>query len=277
MKLLKLLLFILFLGNASYVFSQITIKGFVIDSSSNKPLSNVNVKIVNTINGTTTDETGYFELNAKTQKITLNISFIGYESKSISINTTTNNAIINLKNSYLNQIEQNLEEITISNINSFVQERKTPVAATTFKALYIHKNIGVKDLPELLNTSPSIYTTKNGGAYGDASLNVRGFDQKNVAVLINNIPINDMETGWVYWSNWLNLPEVTSAVQIQRGLGASKLAIPSVGGTINILTNSSKLKKADYYPINILVKIRIKKQLDTILAYSKMGGHQLFY
>ena len=39
------------------------------------------------------------------------------------------------------------------------------------------------------------------------------------------------------------LADVTNKMQIQRGLGASKLAIPAVGGTINILTNAAEFKK----------------------------------
>jgi hypothetical protein len=54
--------------------------------------------------------------------------------------------------------------------------------------------------------------------------------------MIDGIPVNDMENGWVYWSNWFGLDAVTSNIQVQRGLGASKIAIPSVGGTMNILT-----------------------------------------
>jgi hypothetical protein len=45
-----------------------------------------------------------------------------------------------------------------------------------------------------------------------------------------------MENGWVYWSNWFGLDAITSTVQVQRGLGATKLAMPSIGGTINIVT-----------------------------------------
>ena len=61
--------------------------------------------------------------------------------------------------------------------------------------------------------------------------------------MINGVPVNDMETGWVYWSNWSGLADVTNKMQVQRGLGASKLAIPAVGGTINILTNAAEFKK----------------------------------
>ena len=58
--------------------------------------------------------------------------------------------------------------------------------------------------------------------------------------MINGMPVNDMENGAVYWSNWAGLSDITSAMQVQRGLGASKLAIASVGGTINVVTNSSE-------------------------------------
>jgi hypothetical protein len=62
-------------------------------------------------------------------------------------------------------------------------------------------------------------------------------------VLINGVPVNDMEWGGVYWSNWAGLADVTRSMQVQRGLGASKLAAPSVGGSINIVTRSTDAKR----------------------------------
>ncbi len=52
-----------------------------------------------------------------------------------------------------------------------------------------------------------------------------------------------MEGGWVYWSNWAGLSDVTSMMQVQRGLGASIISVPSVGGTLNITTRSIDAKK----------------------------------
>ena len=40
----------------------------------------------------------------------------------------------------------------------------------------------------------------------------------------------------VYRSNWFGLDNITQKTQVQRGLGASKLAVPAVGGNINILS-----------------------------------------
>ena len=61
--------------------------------------------------------------------------------------------------------------------------------------------------------------------------------------MIDGIPMNDMENGLVYWSNWFGLDAMTRTIQVQRGLGASKLALPSVGGTINIMTKGMDAKE----------------------------------
>ena len=58
-------------------------------------------------------------------------------------------------------------------------------------------------------------------------------------MMVNGVPVNEMEWGGIYWSNWAGLSDVTRFIQVQRGLGASKIAVPSVGGSINIVTNTT--------------------------------------
>lgn len=139
--------------------------------------------------------------------------------------------------------EADIEQVVLTGVADLAKDRKTPVAVSTIKEEQIIKKLGNQEFPEILNTTPSVYATKGGGGFGDSRVNVRGFDQVNTAVLINGVPINDMENGSVYWSNWAGLADVTSAMQVQRGLGSSKLAIASVGGTINILTRSADKKR----------------------------------
>ena len=55
--------------------------------------------------------------------------------------------------------------------------------------------------------------------------------------MINGVPQNDMENGWVYWSNWDCVGDAAASIQMQRGLSAVNLAAPSVGGTMNIITD----------------------------------------
>ena len=40
-------------------------------------------------------------------------------------------------------------------------------------------------------------------------------------------------------SNWGGLIDVASSIQVQRGLGASKVSTPSVGGSQNIITKTA--------------------------------------
>lgn len=116
-------------------------------------------------------------------------------------------------------------------------EGETPVSFSTVDVQQMEMELGSRDLPMVLETTPSVYASQDGGGAGDARINVRGFDQKNVAVMINGIPQNDMENGWVYWSNWDGLSDSSESIQVQRGMSNVNLATPSVGGTLNIITN----------------------------------------
>ena len=89
----------------------------------------------------------------------------------------------------------------------------------------------------ILNSTPGVYATQAGSDDNGPSISIRGFKQRNVSVLVDGIPVNDMESGAVFWNNWFGLDLVTQTMQVQRGLGASKLALPAIGGTVNIVTS----------------------------------------
>uniref|UniRef100_A0AAU6WRW2 TonB-dependent receptor n=1 Tax=Chryseobacterium endophyticum TaxID=1854762 RepID=A0AAU6WRW2_9FLAO len=138
---------------------------------------------------------------------------------------------------------KDIEEVILRGVTDIAKDRKTPVAVSTIKAAQILERQGNQELVEMLNTTPSIYATKGGGGFGDSQIVMRGFESRNIAVMVNGMPVNDMEGGTVYFSNWTGLSDVTSFIQVQRGLGSSKLAIASVGGTMNFITKSADMKK----------------------------------
>lgn len=130
-----------------------------------------------------------------------------------------------------------LQEVKV--FASFVnKQQETPIVTSTVYSNEIQQQISNKEFPEILKGSASVYATRQGGGVGDSRINLRGFGSENIGVLINGIPVNGMENGAVYWSNWASLADVTQSIQVQRGLGVSKLGIPSVGGTINIITKT---------------------------------------
>ncbi|TBV28100.1 MULTISPECIES: TonB-dependent receptor [Flavobacteriaceae] len=216
-------------------FSQSTITGKVIGSDMNEPLPGANVIEKGTSNGTTTNFDGEFSITTKASSGEITITYVGYTTKTIAFNGNQDLGEIILQSS-----EVGLQEVQI--IASVAVDRKTPVAVSTVKAADIELKLGTQEFPEVLKSTPGVYATKSGGGFGDGRINLRGFTSENVAVMINGVPVNDMENGQVYWSNWAGLSDVTSSMQVQRGLGAARVAVPSVGGTINILTKTTDVE-----------------------------------
>lgn len=233
----KLLAIAMFLTSAT-IFAQGTITGTVIDSDMNSPLPGASVVVTGTQTGTTTDFDGKFEIRVTNTTGTLEITYVGFEGRTIRFNVAEGQTQ-DLGRIVLNTDADALAEVVISGVADLAKDRQTPVAVSTIRAAEIQEKLGSQEFPEILMSTPSIYATKQGGGFGDARINIRGFDTNNSAVMINGVPINDMENGAVYWSNWAGLSDVASAIQVQRGLGSSKLAVSSVGGTINVVTRAA--------------------------------------
>jgi hypothetical protein len=234
----KFLLFsILFLSIVSVFAQKQTVSGVVKDSLSGETIIGANVVIQGTTSGASTDIDGNFTLQLNKGKYILQVSFIGYTTvfKDIVVADVPMKLNFNLKSA----IE--LEGVEV--IADYAKVRETPVAFTTILPSKIEERLSGQDIPLLLNKTPGVYATSQGGGDGDARITIRGFSQRNVAVMLDGIPVNDMENGWVYWSNWFGIDAVTRNIQVQRGLGASKLALPSVGGTMNIITKGIENKK----------------------------------
>jgi len=246
-KITKWLLVAIVMIASTAMFSQGKLTGVVKDS--NGVLPGADVVVSGTTVGTTTDFNGKFSLDVKAASGTLEVSFLGYKTKKVAFSVS--GGTVDLGTITLEADSETLTEVVVTGVIDIATERKTPVAVSTIRAADIQEKLGSQEFPELLNTTPSVYATKQGGGWGDARINIRGFDQRNTSVLINGVPVNDMENGWVYWSNWAGLSDVTTAMQVQRGLGSSKLAISSVGGTINIVTKTTEQKEGGSFVTSI--------------------------
>ena len=221
------------------LWAQGTISGTVLEDGTEEALIGATVYLEGTNYGTVTDLDGKFTiLDVESGDYKLIISYTGYGDLTMDVNPATNG---NIGTVAMSTSSIGLQEVNV--IASIAVDRKTPIAVTTISGAEVAAKVGNQEYPEILRSSPSVYVTKQGGGFGDSRINIRGFDQRNTAVMINGIPVNDMENGWVYWSNWAGLADVTSNLQVQRGLGASKLAVPSVGGSINIITNAAEMRK----------------------------------
>ena len=212
------------------------VKGIIKDDVTNEPIIGATISYVSG-KGTQTDLDGNYVLKLKNGAYTFTISYLGYKQHIKKVTVNNNVVLLNVALS----ADLVLNEVEI--VADIAKIRETPVAISNISAKQIQEELGARDIPMLLNSTPGVYATQSGGGAGDARVNIRGFSQNNVGVLVDGVPVNDMENGQVYWSNWAGLSEVTKTMQVQRGLGASRLALPSAGGTMNIITSSIDEKR----------------------------------
>lgn len=216
------------------------------DGEFNESLLGANVIVKGTKVGTITDVNGKFEFTTAESSGTLIVSFLGFQTKSVAFSTTSNS--INLGTILLNPDASQLSEVVLvgKGIIDLASDRKTPIAVSTIKAAEIQAKVGTADVTQALVNTPSVYVAGQSGGYGDSRITVRGFQQDNTAFLLNGQPINGMEDGKMYWSNWSGMADIANVIQIQRGLGSSKLAISSVGGTVNFVTKATEKREGGF-------------------------------
>ena len=219
-------------------FAQTTVKGQLVDSETGEPLVGAAVMVEGTSQGTVTDIDGYFKQGVA-QGGTLVFKYVGF--KDLKKKITQKGASVDLGVIKMEPDAVMLADVTIT--SSIAVARKTPVAVSTIDPVFIEEKLGTQEFPEILKSTPGIYATKDGGGFGDSKVNIRGFKSENSAMMVNGVPMNGMENNKVYWSNWSGLSDVTRSIQIQRGLGAAKVASPAVGGSINIITKTTEAKK----------------------------------
>ena len=217
------------------IFAQ-SISGKVINTDTGEPLVGANVVVEGTDLGSASLEDGTYSIQVGDGSYTVTASVIGYASSTKSIDVS-GDATLDF-GLLVSVVELSALEVLASRA-----DEKTPVAHTTVGKEELEFRLGSQDVPMALNTTPSVYATQQGGGAGDARINVRGFNQRNVAVMINGVPQNDMENGWVYWSNWDGVADAAQSIQMQRGLSAVNLATPSIGGTMNIITDPAAMTK----------------------------------
>ena len=171
----------------SGLFAQ-AIHGVILDTDS-KPLEGANVVVVGTTYGAVSDENGIAHIDIPAGTYDVEASFIGYSSVTKSVVVGDKMA------TYEFVLSQNFVALSDVEVLASRASEKTPVAFTNVTKEEFETRLGSQDIPMILNTTPSVYATQQGGGAGDARINIRGFNQRNIAVMINGVPQNDMENG----------------------------------------------------------------------------------
>ncbi|MCK5079501.1 MAG: TonB-dependent receptor, partial [Bacteroidales bacterium] len=257
--------------------AQGTLTGTICDETTGEVLPGVNITNQEKLVGTASGSDGEFSLQLSSGRHDIKISMIGYATSFMEVVVVAGKET-RLGRVFLTPEIIGLGEITV--ISSLAVDRRSPLTVSTIEAKAIATRLGDEPLPEVMKMVPGVYATRTGGGSGDAAVNIRGFKQENITLLLNGIPISSVENGLVYWNNWLGLSDATARIQVQRGLGASPAAMNSVGGTINIITRTTKAIKGGSIGYSVTGYGNMKAslsyntgKLDNGMAVTLMGSY----
>lgn len=219
-----------------------TVTGTVKDAKSEEPLAGANIIQIETGNGVAAKSDGSFTLELLDEAPdAIRISFIGYQTKTVSVSQQQDRLEILLQPKAIMSNEVFVKALRV--------DEATPMAFENVSREQINKkNLG-QDVPYLVSTTPSVTTTSDAGTgIGYTGIRIRGVDQARINVTINGIPLNDAESHGVFW---VDLPDLASSVeniQIQRGVGTSTNGAAAFGATMNLQT--SEMRPNAYGEVN---------------------------
>lgn len=128
---------------------------------------------------------------------------------------------------------QTLMEVVIT----YQADKRTPM---TFQNIY-SKDIKAKSTGQepsfLLSETPSITNYSDGGnSQGYSYYRIRGIDQTRINTTFDGMPMNEPEDQGAYFSNYPDILNSVSKIQIQRGVGTTKNGVASYGGSVQLFS-----------------------------------------
>ena len=229
------LLFLIILASSLNGYS---LSGGVFDSETNEPLENVNITIIGSELGETTDQQGNFQLDdLSNQKITF--SLIGY--KLFSKNFTNKDALDSKLKIYLEKEPLQWKAV---NVMGLIPSKHSP-EVTEIVSSDKTMNTDQETLGTLLGNLHGI-EVQSAHDYGrNVNISIRGSSDfkpggynNRVLLLLDGFPVSIPNSGS---SDWNAIPfETVKHIEVVRGPASSVYGHNSMGGVINIVTRSSK-------------------------------------
>ena len=227
--------FLFFLGSILMIIpaqAQVVIRGNVTVKHDGEPLPGAHIRIHNTFLTTASDSAGDYKLTGiRKGNYTLTCSYVGFKPITFPCRILRDTTI----NFRMEESAILGEEV---NIVATRAGEKYPTAYTTLSGIRIEEtNLG-RDLPYVIQSTPSVIVTSDAGnGIGYTALNIRGSDLTRINVTINGIPLNDAESQGVWFVDLPDLASSSENIQIQRGVGTSTNGAGAFGASINILTS----------------------------------------
>ena len=225
---------------ASMAQSNYSVVNGTITNEEGGALPGATIRVEGSYLGTSSSSSGTYRLTGvPTGQVVITASFIGYESKSDTIDVSGDSKTIDFS------LVQATYESTEFVVEGTRADENTPMAVENISQEQIElRNVG-QDIPYILDMATSVVTTSDAGAgVGYTGMRIRGSDATRINVTVNGIPLNDAESQGVFWVNMPDFASTTNSIQIQRGVGSSTNGAGAFGGTVNL--NTTDIQREGY-------------------------------
>ncbi|MBD3166121.1 TonB-dependent receptor plug domain-containing protein [bacterium] len=212
------------------------LSGRILDGESGDPIADANVWVEGQKVGTSTTAEGIWTLTGlKEGTYTIHAGHVAYYPEALQMQVppiVDEELVIRL------QPRVHPTEGVVLRMDRLEESTATTPYTNIDRAELQQRYYG-QDLPVALEGVPSLTTyTDAGNALGYSYLTMRGVDFKRIGVYLNGVMLNDPEDFYVYWVDLADFGANVEDVQVQRGVAAVPYGLPSVGGTINVQTQS---------------------------------------
>ena len=226
--------------------SKRKITGRVIDSSG-EPIIGASVMVKGTGSGSVTDVDGCFNILTNNKRVTLSVSYIGFQPQDV---VSEGNKELNIM---LRPNEQLLEEVVVTGYGTYKKSAYAGSASTV-------KTSQLKDVPAvsfsglLQGAAPGIQISSSSGQPGAAtSINIRGMGSFNasnsplyvidgVPTMSGNVSTLDTDAGLDIMST-INTSDIENITVIKDAAAASLYGSRAANGVILITTKKGKVGK----------------------------------
>lgn len=221
---------------------KVIVTGTVRDAYTKQTISDATILFKGYATKCFSDASGNFYVQIPQNKYFMVVKKEGYQSVSDSISFLANLDL----DIFLTAMQDTPIHVFTTEDVIISRTKATDYTPTTFQKINIkdiaENNLG-KDLPFLLELSPSVVATSDGGSgVGYTSMRVRGSDITRINFTLNGFPVNDAESQGVFLVNTPDLASSADEIQLQRGIGTSTNGAGAFGASVNIFTNKINSK-----------------------------------
>ena len=201
------------------------VKGKVVSRTGRMPIDGVNVTLTPGEITTTTNANGEFIFyNIEKGEYKLQFEVVDYETLTLAVR--------------VDQLIRDINQVIM------VPDVSTQVLDDAIFAEYDNETLeDAQSLPSSLSASKDVFNNIASYKFSEMRYNLRGYDSQYSSVYMNGILLNDAMTGYTPWSLWSGLNDATRNQLTTSGLQMADVGIGGIGGTTNILSRPSQLRK----------------------------------